>query len=85
MGKGCDKMFGVPCCISFRGLTREFYSLKIIKKNGKQQCAIKLMLILLSARFSQQGKGQRRSAAVHIVDAVILGGKDVRNLHYSER
>ena len=51
----------------------------------KQQCAIKLMLILLSARFSQQGKGQRRSAAVHIVDAVILGGKDVRNLHYSER
>ena len=43
------------------------------------------MLIFLSARFSQQGKGQRRSAAVHIVDAVILGGKDVRNLHYSER
>lgn len=32
-----------------------------------------------------EGKGQRRSAAVHIVDAVILGGKDVRNLHYSER
>ena len=43
------------------------------------------MLILFFARFSQQGKGQRRSAAVHIVDAVILGGKDVRNLHYSER
>lgn len=84
MGKGCDKMFGVPCCISFRGLTREFYSLKMIQ-TVKQQCAIKLMLILLSARFSQQGKGQRRSAAVHIVDAVILGGKDVRNLHYSER
>ena len=84
MGKGYDKMFGVPCCISFRGLTREFYSLKMIQ-TVKQQCAIKLMLILLSARFSQQGKGQRRSAAVHIVDAVILGGKDVRNLHYSER
>lgn len=84
MGKGCDKMFGVPCCISFRGLTREFYSLKMIQ-TVKQQCAIKLMLILLSACFSQQGKGQRRSAAVHIVDAVILGGKDVRNLHYSER
>lgn len=84
MGKGCDKMFGVPCCISFRGLTREFYSLKMIQ-TVKQQCAIKLILILLSARFSQQGKGQRRSAAVHIVDAVILGGKDVRNLHYSER
>ena len=84
MGKVCDKMFGVPCCISFRGLTREFYSLKMIQ-TVKQQCAIKLMLILLSARFSQQGKGQRRSAAVHIVDAVILGGKDVRNLHYSER
>ena len=77
-------MFGVPCCISFRGLTREFYSLKIIQ-TVKQQCAIKLMLILFFARFSQQGKGQRRSAAVHIVDAVILGGKDVRNLHYSER
>ena len=43
------------------------------------------MLILLSVCLSQQGKGQRRSAAVHIVDAVILGGKDVRNLHYSER
>ena len=84
MGKGCDKMFGVPCCISFRGLTREFYSLKMVQ-TVKQQYAIKLMLILLSARFSQQGKGQRRSAAVHIVDAVILGGKDVRNLHYSER
>lgn len=84
MGKFCDKMFGVPCCISFRGLTREFYSLKMIQ-TVKQQCAIKLMLILLFARFSQQGKGQRRSAAVHIVDAVILGGKDVRNLHYSER
>lgn len=84
MGKGCDKVFGVPCCISFRGLTREFYSLKMIQ-TVKQQCAIKLMLILLFARFSQQGKGQRRSAAVHIVDAVILGGKDVRNLHYSER
>ena len=77
-------MFGVPYCISFRGLTREFYSLKMMQ-TVKQQCAIKLMLILLSARFSQQGKGQRRSAAVHIVDAVILGGKDVRNLHYSER
>ena len=77
-------MFGVPCCISFRGLTREFYSLKMVQ-TVKQQYAIKLMLILLSARFSQQGKGQRRSAAVHIVDAVILGGKDVRNLHYSER
>ena len=84
MGKGCDKMFGVPCCISFRGLTREFYSLKMVQ-TVKQQYAIKLMLILLSAGFSQQGKGQRRSAAVHIVDAVILGGKDVRNLHYSER
>lgn len=84
MGKGCDKMFGVPCYISFRGLTREFYSLKMIQ-TVKQQCAKKLMLIFLSARFSQQGKGQRRSAAVHIVDAVILGGKDVRNLHYSER
>ena len=84
MGKGCDKMFGVPCCISFRGLTREFYSLKMTQ-TVKQQCAIKLMLIFLFARFSQQGKGQRRSAAIHIVDAVILGGKDVRNLHYSER
>ena len=39
----------------------------------------------IDVNFSQQGKGQRRSAAVHIVDAVILGGKDVRNLHYSER
>lgn len=84
MGKFCDKMFGVPCCISFIGLTREFYSLKMTQ-TVKQQCAIKLMLILLFARFSQQGKGQRRSAAVHVVDAVILGGKDVRNLHYSER
>jgi len=33
----------------------------------------------------QQGKGQRRAAAVHIVDAVILGGKDVRSKHYHER
>ena len=32
-----------------------------------------------------KGKGQRRSAAVHIVDAVILGGKDVRSKHYHER
>lgn len=32
-----------------------------------------------------EGKGQRKSTAVHIVDAVILGGKDVRNLHYHER
>lgn len=32
-----------------------------------------------------EGKGQRRSAAVHIVDAVILGGKDVRSKHYHER
>lgn len=32
-----------------------------------------------------QGKGQRRATAVHIVDAVILGGKDVRNMHYHER
>lgn len=84
MGKGCDKMFDVSCRISFRGLTGEYYSLKMIQ-TLKQQCAIKLMLILLSVCLSQQGKGQRRSAAVHIVDAVILGGKDVRNLHYSER
>lgn len=32
-----------------------------------------------------EGKGQRKAIAVHIVDAVILGGKDVRNLHYHER
>lgn len=32
-----------------------------------------------------EGKGQRRAAAVHIVDAVILGGKDVRSKHYHER
>lgn len=32
-----------------------------------------------------EGKGQRRVVAVHIVDAVILGGKDVRNMPYQER
>ncbi|KAJ7378750.1 Cap-specific mRNA (nucleoside-2'-O-)-methyltransferase 1 [Desmophyllum pertusum] len=37
-------------------------------------------------RFFYYGTwGQRRAAAVHIVDAVILGGKDVRNKHYHER
>lgn len=77
-------MFHVSCCTNVGGLRKEFYSLKMIL-TVNQQCARKLMLILLSVRFSQQGKGQRRSAAVHIVDAVILGGKDVRNLHYSER
>lgn len=32
-----------------------------------------------------EGKGQRKATAVHIIDAVILGGKDVRSLHYHER
>ena len=43
------------------------------------------MLILYCPSLLKQGKGQRRATAVHIVDAVILGGKDVRNKHYHER
>ena len=44
-----------------------------------------LILILCRVPLPQQGKGQRRVVAVHIVDAVILGGKDVRNMPYQER
>lgn len=32
-----------------------------------------------------EGKGQRRSVVIHVVDALVLGGKDVRNRHYSHR
>lgn len=32
-----------------------------------------------------EGKGQRKLNTLHIIDAVFLGGKDIRNLHYTER
>jgi len=33
----------------------------------------------------QQGKGQRRVTAVHVVDALFICDTDVRQLHYNER
>lgn len=33
----------------------------------------------------EQGKGQRRVIAVHVVDALFICGTDVRQLHYNER
>ncbi|XP_048579505.1 cap-specific mRNA (nucleoside-2'-O-)-methyltransferase 1 [Nematostella vectensis] len=32
-----------------------------------------------------EGRGQRRSTAIYILDAMMLGGLDVRDKHYSER
>ncbi|XP_028408922.1 cap-specific mRNA (nucleoside-2'-O-)-methyltransferase 1-like [Dendronephthya gigantea] len=32
-----------------------------------------------------EGKGQRRSVVIHITDALILGGKDIRTRHYAHR
>ena len=32
-----------------------------------------------------KGKGQRRTKALHIVDAIILGEEDIRSLPYKER
>ncbi|KAJ8045693.1 Cap-specific mRNA (nucleoside-2'-O-)-methyltransferase 1 [Holothuria leucospilota] len=32
-----------------------------------------------------EGAGQRKISAVHIMDAMVLGGEDVRNLHFTER
>ena len=35
--------------------------------------------------FIFQGKGQRRAYSVHILDAVMLCGVDIRDLHFNER
>ena len=32
-----------------------------------------------------EGKGQRRSVVLHVTDALILGGKDIRTRHYAHR
>jgi hypothetical protein len=32
-----------------------------------------------------QGKAQRRINAVHVLDALILNGTDVRELHFNQR
>ncbi|XP_071834985.1 cap-specific mRNA (nucleoside-2'-O-)-methyltransferase 1-like [Apostichopus japonicus] len=32
-----------------------------------------------------EGPGQRKISAVHIMDAMVLGGEDIRKLHYTER
>ena len=32
-----------------------------------------------------QGMGQRKMTSFHVLDALFLFGKDVRNLHFNER
>lgn len=32
-----------------------------------------------------EGKGQRRRVVIHVIDALVLGGKDIRNRHYTHR
>ena len=35
--------------------------------------------------FGPQGKAQRRINAVHVMDALILNGTDVRDQHFNQR
>lgn len=40
---------------------------------------------LFDCLFGPQGKAQRRINAVHVMDALVLNGTDVRDQHFNQR
>lgn len=47
-------------------------------------CCLHICLYMC-AYFIPQGKAQRRINAVHVMDALILNGTDVRDQHFNQR
>lgn len=48
-------------------------------------CFVILVYMYTYSLFGPQGKAQRRINAVHVMDALVLNGTDVREQHFNQR
>lgn len=58
------------------------------KKTPEQVKQLLLIIMIYTYKdfpFGSQGKAQRRINAVHVMDALVLNGTDVRHKHFNQR